>query len=693
MIKMTDTNKTELLAPAGTIECAKIAVNCGADAIYFAGKTFGARQNAGNFSDDEIFDISDYCHLRKVRTYVTVNTLCFDREYKELEKFIKTLTKAGTDGVIVQDLGVLDFIKNISPDIELHGSTQMTVHSAEGVKRLEKLGVSRVVLARELSFEEISSITKSVSAETEVFIHGAMCMSYSGQCLMSSVIGGRSGNRGRCAQPCRLEFSKKGENPKHYLSLKDMSYAEHIKELKDTGVASLKIEGRMKGPDYVASVVSAYRRLIDEDRAPTPSELNDLNSVFFRGGLTDGYYTGKTGKTMFAFFKPDNPYLRNTVKPTFPDNIQTEVSASAEFKIGELPRLSLNLGNTSVTVTGNEVIDLAKSKPTDKEQLKAQLEKSGGTAFNIVSTQINADDSIFMPISKLNELRRRGISALEAEILRPFNSKRFISKRFDYSPKTNHKIAFSCSVLNYEQYEALQDSDFEYIYMPLNVVLENKGKLTGDRERIVISPPVIIREKERAVQKEKMTTLLNCGFDKAEIHLLDTIDICKGFRLFSGHRLNIASSHACSEAEKLGMESICLSPELNLAQIRDISRFFETEIIAYGKIPLMLCENCIGKNMDMCKCDGTFRFADRTGASFSVAKDGTSCRSVVLNSVPLFAGDKTDELLSSRANRFRLIFTTETCDICKKIADCYINGKNYNIKEFTRLQLFKSTLA
>ena len=258
----------ELLAPAGNFECVCAAVDSGADAVYCAGQSFGARSFAGNLTDDEIFSAAEYCHLRGARIYLTVNTLLFDREFSRLDKFIRVLTDAAVDGVIVQDLGVLKYIRQLSPDIELHASTQMTVHSADGVRELERLGVCRTVLSRELSFDEIREISENVNSELEVFVHGAMCMSYSGQCLMSSVIGGRSGNRGKCAQPCRLTYKANGRE-RHYMSLKDMSLAEHLSKLKEIGIASLKIEGRMKSAAYVSMVTGIYRRLIDENRLPT----------------------------------------------------------------------------------------------------------------------------------------------------------------------------------------------------------------------------------------------------------------------------------------------------------------------------------------------------------------------------------------------------------------------------------------
>ena len=352
----------ELLAPAGNIECLKAAVNNGADAVYFAGKSFGARSYADNFTFEEMYDSVKYCRLRNVKSYVTVNTMTLDREFGELDEFISFLADAGADGVIVQDLGVLRRISQICPQMPIHASTQMTVHNLEGVRALEGIGVKRVVLSRELSKNDIEYIINNCNAEIEVFVHGAMCMSYSGQCLMSSVLGGRSGNRGKCAQPCRLEYHDKGGKDRFYMSLKDMSLLNHLEELKDMGVASFKIEGRMKGVDYVSQVVRTYRNCIDELRKPEKDEIDRINRVFFRGGLSDGYYKNNIGPSMFAFDKPDNPYKKGEgLVKIDTDERQRGVLLSGLFAEGERPVLELKLEDREVTViekNGNNFVKL-----------------------------------------------------------------------------------------------------------------------------------------------------------------------------------------------------------------------------------------------------------------------------------------------------------------------------------------------
>ncbi len=676
--------KIELLAPAGTYNCVLAAVNSGADAVYFAGQSFGARSFAGNLTDEEIYRAADFCHLRGAKSYLTVNTLLFDREFADLDKFIKVITRAGVDGVIVQDLGVLKRIRELSPDIELHASTQMTVHTADGVRLLEDLGVSRVVLSRELSGGEIRNIIKETKAEAEVFVHGAMCMSYSGQCLMSSVIGSRSGNRGKCAQPCRLPY---GDN-KFYLSLKDMSYADHIKELSDMGVASLKIEGRMKGEAYVSAVVSAYRRLIDEDRAPYKEEKDALNKIFFRGGLTDGYYVGKTGKEMFAFDKPDNPYLKNDTKTELPDTKRVDVKIFAKFCENEKPYIKMTSGEFSAENYGEAIIETAAKRPATEESVSAQLLKLGDTPFSCRNAEIELSQNAFVPVSVINELRRGAAEKLMQSILLKYKNKRIEEQPKVMGKAKNGKNLFTASVLSKEQYDAICDMPFEKIYVPLHIVNESM-----DKDRVVIALPVILREIDRERSRKRLLELKKAGFNNVAVSTIDAFEIAEGFNKYGTFRLNVTNSLSFLQYKDFGLSSICLSPELNLAQIRDIDKDHTAEIIVYGRLPLMTAENCILKNTDKCTCDGMGKITDRTGREFVIVKDGDICRSVVLNSVPLYMGDKTADLKNAGADYLCLMFTDESAERCREIAENYMNSKPIADFEYTRLQFYRKALA
>lgn len=685
----------ELLAPAGNFECVRAAVDSGADAVYCAGKSFGARSFAGNLTDDEIFAAAEYCHLRDVRIYLTVNTLLFDREFAQLDKFIRTLTAAGVDGVIVQDLGTLKYIHRLSPDIELHASTQMTVHSADGVRELEKLGVCRTVLSRELSFDEIKEISEKVNTELEVFVHGAMCMSYSGQCLMSSVIGGRSGNRGRCAQPCRLTYKADGRE-RHYMSLKDMSLAAHISELKELGIASLKIEGRMKSAEYVSTVTGIYRRLIDENRQPTDDEYRSLSEVFDRGGLTDGYFKGETGKKMFAFDRKDNPYLKNSGGFTAPPPKTRGIGISAEFSEGRLPKLTFCLNGLSAEVLGDTECQSAQKAPITADSAKRYLEKLGGTPFYAQSTKTEIYGKPYLSASELNALRRKATAALEESIL-----SRYGSKRIEQAPHTNiRKNAerlkkYSCSVLNTEQYRAVLKCDFERIYLPMHIAEQNLDEITQNPtalKKTVICPPVIISGAQRREYRNRLSALKDSGFNMIEISTLDDIAMADGFGMCGGFRMNITNGLAAETASELGMSSICLSVELNTVQMHDISPDCQKEAIVYGRIPLMITKNCIIKNTDGCPCSGTQSITDRTGRVFPIIKDGDICAGVVLNSVPLYMADKPNEIEKINADLNKLMFTDESGERCIQIYNEYINGADTPSYEFTRLRMMKSPL-
>lgn len=683
----------ELLAPAGTFDCVLAAVNSGADAVYFAGREFGARSFAGNLTDEEIYRAADYCHLRGVRVYVTVNTLLYDKEYKNLEKLIRTLTLAGVDAVIVQDLGTLTFVRELSPDIELHASTQMTIHSADGVRELENLGVSRVVLSRELSGEEIRRIISSTKAEAEVFVHGAMCMSYSGQCLMSSIIGGRSGNRGKCAQPCRLPYSD-GDKTKYYLSLKDMMLAEHIRELRDMGVASLKIEGRMKGEEYVASVVSIYRKLIDEMRAPTRAETDNLKRIFFRGGFTDKYFTDCSGPDMFAFDKPDNPYLKNEGKKTQKiKERKVEAELYAKFCEGDLPYVSMKCQGVLAEIIGESAVQTAIGTPLTKESLKERLSKTGSTAFEIKTAKVEISDTPFAPVSAINELRRECVRSLEQKILEPYKQKRLGTELRINRENQCKEARLTCSISNIEQYRAIEKQSFEYIYVPLNVAEKYADEFSENRDKMVICPPIILREPVRKQYRDRLLRLKELGFLRAEVSTIDGVKLTDGFDRHGSYRMNITNSLSADMAERLGLFSVCLSAELNLAQIRDIKKTEKTEVIVYGRLPLMVTENCILKNMDKCTCNGVQTISDRTGASFPIVRDGDICRSVVLNSVPLYMGDKLKEIKKTGIDYMRLMFTIEGAEECRMVCEAYKNRTTSPFAEFTRLHFCRGALS
>lgn len=688
---MNGVEYTELLAPAGNIECLKAAVYAGADAIYFAGKLFGARSYADNFSDDELKEAVDFCHLHKVKAYITVNTLVSDREIPGAMEYLKMLCEIGVDAVIVQDFGLCSLIKVNFPQLPIHGSTQMTVHNAGGVLALEKMGIEQVVLSRELSLDEIRNIKARTNARLEVFAHGALCMCYSGQCLMSSVLGGRSGNRGKCAQPCRLEY-KINDNPQKafYMSLKDLSSIKHINELKEIGVSSLKIEGRMKGASYVATVVGIYRKYLDTGEIPSKEDIEKLDRIFFRGGQTDGYLTGKIGRDMFCFHKPDNPYEKqdNNSIENASEEKKIKLSVSAEFNEGERPWVIVSDGEISVLKQGNDVLSKGENKIADTESVKEKLNKTGGTPFVFENISVKIGGEPFVPVSLINELRRSALAEYEKAFLdRTRRNAEYNIPQVD--EKEREVTTFSCRVNNVEQFKAALLYDFECFYVPQEILLENCDEFSEYRDKIIIETPAILKDEEKS--ENVLDKLKERGFDKLAVNNICFADNAD-FSLFGGMRLNIFNSHTLNFLKEKGFEAAILSPELNLGAIRDLRKPLKTEVMVYGHLPLMITENCVIKNNSKCPCNADVNYiTDRKGIKFPVIRDGKSHRNVVLNSLPLFMGDKLNEISKSGAERLLMYFTIENSAKVKAVCDSYFSGKVFD-EPYTRLHFNKGVL-
>lgn len=684
--------KMELLAPAGNLECLVAAVQSGADAVYLSGKAFGARSFADNFDEAELEKAIDYCHIRGVKVYVTVNTLVLDKETAELCDYLRFLSRAGADGIIVQDMGVLKIARDIVPDLPIHASTQMTVHNSEGVKALEELGVKRVVLARELSSESIESISKNTNAELEVFGHGALCMCYSGQCLMSSIIGGRSGNRGKCAQPCRLPYSTGDNSSKAFLmSLKDLSSLSHIESLMSMGVASLKIEGRMKGPAYVAAVVGTYRRYLDNPHKIEQADIDLLDAIFNRGGLTDGYLTGKTGKAMFAFNKPDDPYRMETEKlvnelltDIRSENRKLSLECEIEIKRNEYPRIMVKNDRFKAEYIGDVMPEPAKNVPITEESVRLQIDKTGGTAFKFSTISVEADDRLFLSSGALNILRRKALERFEEGYLKTFKRPEPNLEMPELSRKKyEYDNGYVCEVTNLEQLEAVKDLPYKLFYVPLHLIDSAEEILESYKERIVIVPPAIISVDEAKGIFGKIEKLLQKGFYGVSANNIALLNKFSNYRVIGGFRLNIFNSFALDFCKDYGFEAAELSPELNIGQIKTIAKTIPVQTMVYGRLPLMITENCVIKNGGGCPCKGTSAIIDRMGMRFPVIKDGESCRNVILNCKKTFMAFDMDKIKNAGISLFRVYFTDETADECKKVSDSFLNGSGYRPDDFT----------
>ncbi len=648
----------ELLAPAGNFDALVAAVRAGADAVYIGGKSFGARAYAKNFDMAELERAVRYCHLHGVKLYLTLNTLIYDKETEEFSNFVRGIRRISPDALIMADLGAMRIVRRIAPELEIHASTQAGVHNTEGANEAYRLGCKRVVLAREISYDNIKAVTEASLPETEVFLHGALCVCHSGQCLFSSLVGGRSGNRGECAQPCRLPY-----NGKYPLSLRDLSLAEHINELIDSGVSSLKIEGRMKSADYVYTVTSIYRRLLDECRRASTDECAALSRAFSRGGFTDGYFTGNVFDKMTGIRSSDDKReTRESLKLDFsPDKLK--ISAKAEFSLGVPARLTLKLGERSVSVCG-EIPERAERAPLTEAGLKERLSKMGNTYFLLSESdiEIQLQGNINLSPAAINSLRRAAASALEGEA---FSREDIISEKVPAAireKKLNTALFFRP-----EELSALGSAIdfFDIIFTPL-MSSADFTHVNG-----VYLPPVIMQDEWESVKKT-LCAVKARGVKYALVGNISHIALVRdaGLTPIGDFRLNISNSYARDEYRRLGIKTAILSPEISLPMARDIGG---GEIV-YGRIPLMLTERCFTKENFGCNKCGNGAFVDRTGAEFPIIREW-SHRSLILNSTPTYMGDRQNELDTFGIGARHFIFTKESADEIKNIVEKYKRGE------------------
>lgn len=634
----------ELLAPAGDFRALIAAVEAGCDAVYIGGRRFGARAYAKNFDLDELALAVRYCHLNGVKLYVTVNTLIYDKEMAELVEYAKEFYRLGVDALIITDLGAVSVIKRALPDFELHASTQMSVHNSLGAKEAAELGISRVVLARELSLKNIISATEASPIETEVFVHGALCVSHSGQCLFSSLVGGRSGNRGECAQPCRLPY-----NEKYPLSLSDLSLASHIPELISSGAASLKIEGRMKSAEYVYTVVSIYRRLLDEKRRATDSEERELRAAFSRGGFTDGYFSGNLQKNMTGIrSENDKNETRALAEREFLPK-RHRVYARVSLKLGAAAEMTLFDEKKSVKVTGEEP-NPALNAPLSASSVKGRLCKMGNTFLSLEPDDIELimDDGINLSPAELNALRRNAADAFESTE-RPLPNVELPMRKEKNTKKLSTALFLNATALS----EAIDKSPklterFDCTFLPL--FEDFKSEVNG-----IYIPPVIT-DSELPEIENRLSEARDAGISYALIGNIGHIPLVKeyGFTLIGDYRLNVTNSYSGAVYSSLGIRDIILSPELTLPQARDIGE----GIFVYGRIPLMLTERCFIKENFGCDSCSSALLTDRKGISFPIIREYKH-RNLILNSAITYVGDKKSELSKYKINKIHFLFTKE----------------------------------
>lgn len=651
----------ELLAPAGSEEALYAAVAAGADAVYLGGRSFGARAFAENFDEEQMRRAVRYAHLHGVKVYVTVNISIYDRELCEAAEYCASLYRMGVDAVIAADVGLISLLRRRLPALEVHASTQMSLHNTEGVRFAAALGATRAVVARELPLAEIRRVTKESPLEIEVFLHGALCVSHSGQCLFSSLVGGRSGNRGECAQPCRLPYNGEGRYP---LSLRDLCLASHIRELCDAGVASLKIEGRMKSADYVYRVTRIYRTLLDEGRDATEAELCELSRIFSRSGATDGYFIGHPERRMTGVRTEEDKAATRALGEERFAPLRVSVRARAVFALDLPSALTLYGKKGCVTVYG-DTPQPAQNAPLQAEDLKARLGKMGNTFLSLAKEdiEVSLEAGINLPPSSINALRRAAAEAYEtcdrdAALLPCERATAPLKERLTTA------CFFDVRALCAMSEEAL--SFFDVIFVSLFDYAAAAGRANG-----VALPPVLFDGAWEAAHR----TLLAAEAAGARYALVSNpsaLSLLSGTRLLpiGDFRLNVTNRESAAHYAACGVGRLILSPELTLPMLRDIGG----GAIVYGRIPLMLTERCFVRENGGCDQCGHFAFVDRRGKRFSVLREAEH-RNLILNSVVTYMGDRAAALDAAGILHRHFLFTVESAREISEVIDAFRNGR------------------
>ena len=658
----------ELLAPAGSMESLRAAVQNGANAVYLGCGIYNARQGAKNFTPQALTEAVKYCHVRDVAVHLTLNTLVSDKETQELVQLIRHAAQSGVDAFIVQDLGVVRLCRQIAPHIPIHGSTQMTIHSLPGVLLCAAWGLSRVVLSRELSREEIRYICQNSPIEIEVFGHGALCMCYSGQCYLSAAIGGRSGNRGRCAQPCRQSYGYGRWQNQYPLSLKDSCLVRELKELEALGVASLKLEGRMKRPEYVAAVTGIYRKALDTHMVTRDMEKTLLDA-FNRQGFTQGYYDGNLGGEMFgvredtrenaAFFKELRQTYETGETPLVPIRFQAVVRPG-------LTQLTVIDPQNRVCTAQGPAPETARVAELTKEVLIARLTKTGGTPYRCVEAAVEIEPGLSLSASAINGLRRDVLNQLTALRARRDVPALGRPERIPNYRTPQEPPAYNIQVTTKEQITGrLLKMQPNLLYVPLHLLTEDAAFTRDLVKKVRVCPvlPRVVHDGELARLKEQLRSLRALGIREAlvgNLGLLLPVREC-GMHPRGDFGLNIYNSAALQSIREMELRSQCLSFEMTLPQIRDAKKGLPCEILAYGRLPLMITENCLIRGRTgQCTCHlGSAKLVDKTGSEFPVIRDGNTCRSVLLNGKKLYWLDRQEDLARLGLWAVRLYFTTE----------------------------------
>ena len=703
----------ELLAPAGSFEILKAVIAAGADAVYVGGSQFGARAYANNFTEEELLEAIDYVHLRGKKLFLTVNTLFKNNEINEaLYEYLLPYYKKGLDAVIVQDFGVISYIKEHFPNLPIHTSTQMTITGVEGARLLKNLGVERVVLARELSIAEMKQIQKEAEIELEAFVHGALCYSFSGQCLFSSMLGGRSGNRGRCAQPCRLPYAVLDENKKEYkkesyvLSLKDLCGIEYLQKLREAGVYSLKIEGRMKQASYAAGVVSFYRKYIDLEKQVSKEDMQHLYELGNRCGFTTEYFTKHNDKSMITFEKPSyeksNEALHQEIEDKYVgQKSQIPVSGTLFLHKGQALEFYVNSEEHHAYVSLGEVQE-AKNKPLSESDVRERMNKTGESAFYFESLEIQMDDDIFVPNGVLNQLRRDALAQLEEAMLAGFVREESTCENSssDEPNRGNEKKTLGletviCSCETREQFEAiLENGDFvnivyvdAHMYDKADFIKELEQDIKNAHEadkEIYLKLPAIFRVHTSNYYAGMKTSIKNLDLDGIVVRNYEELSFVKeempNMKVVIDHSLYTYNDYAKRAFKELAIHRDTIPLELNQKEIRRRDNI-DSEMVVYGYYPLMTTAGCVHKNTKACDKKSQITYLkDRYNVLFPVKNYCKECYNIVYNSVPVMLFHEKDKIKNMGICHFRFDFTLESGKEVANVLSLYKEGKGRTIE-------------
>lgn len=692
----------ELLAPAGSLEILKGVIESGADAVYVGGSMFGARAYANNFTEEELLEAIDFAHLRGVKVYLTVNTLIKNSEFSKLYDYLLPYYKRGLDAVIVQDIGVVKAIHEYFPSMEIHTSTQMTVTGADGVRFLSQFGVTRVVMAREVSLAEMKCIHEETGMELEAFVHGALCYSYSGQCLFSSILGGRSGNRGRCAQPCRLPYTVEGKKDEYILSLKDMCGIKALDKLHDAGVYSLKIEGRMKQLEYACGVVKYYRSYIDSMKPVTDADYDRIKALGNRCGFTDRYYFDHNGSDMVTYVKPN--FVSNAAEP-LPEKRKLSIEGELVLREGEPGSLTVKRGDVTYKAS-IEPVSAALKAPLDKKAAIDRINKTGDTDFEFSHIKAQIGENVFVPNGALNKLRRDAISGLCDKLLKKYyrNDARYADmSRLTALPEhvvksdAAHDEAINdyttiCSCMTRAQLDALISYEcFDVFYLDFDMYDRNTliqqfaddvKCLTKLNKKVYLMMPTIFRADSSdyfvSIAKELDKVSFEGFVVKNYEELYLTENLFTGKKVILDHNMYTFNDVSKSAFFEHGVSGDTVPLELNSKEIMHRNNI-GSQMIVYGYYPLMTTANCVHKNTKGCdKKQKLIYLKDRYNKSFAVCNNCKECYNTIYNSLPTMLIKNMSKLKEAGIRSFRYSFTIETPKQIKAVMDDkiaeYTNG-------------------